>query len=95
MVISTVKPFAVEVGVPKTGVFAAPIGVMLWVAVVKEPEVKVSVYAVPAVPLMPTSVKVATPATALTVVVPTVVAPVLTVMVTDAVLLVTVLPKAS
>ena len=46
-------------------------------------------------PLMPTLVKVATPAEALTVVVPTVVAPVLTVMVTEAVLLVTVLPKAS
>ena len=46
-------------------------------------------------PLIPTLVKVATPATALTVVVPKVVAPVLTVMVTEAVLLVTVLPKAS
>ena len=44
---------------------------------------------------MPTSEKVATPATELTVVVPTVVAPVLTVMVTEAVLVVTVLPKAS
>ena len=44
---------------------------------------------------MPTSVKVATPATALTVVVPKVVAPLLTVMVTEAVLLVTVLLKAS
>ena len=44
---------------------------------------------------MPTSVKVATPATALTVVVPTVVPLPLTVMVTEAVLLVTVLPKAS
>jgi hypothetical protein len=71
------------------------VGVMLWVAVVKLPEVKVSVYAVPAVPLMPTLVKVATPATALTVVVPTVVPSPLTVMVTAAVLLVTVLPKAS
>ena len=40
-------------------------------------------------------VNVATPAIALTVVVPTVVAPVLTVIVTEAVLLVTVLPKAS
>ena len=39
--------------------------------------------------------KVATPATALTVVVPTVVAPLLTVMVTEVVLLVTVLPTAS
>jgi len=46
-------------------------------------------------PLIPTSVKVATPATALTVVVPTVVPLPLTVMVTEAVLLVTVLPKAS
>ena len=44
---------------------------------------------------MPTSEKVATPATALTVVVPTVVPLPLTVMVTEAVLLVTVLPKAS
>ena len=46
-------------------------------------------------PLMPTLVKVATPLTALTVVVPKVVAPLLTIMVTEAVLLVTVLPKAS
>ena len=46
-------------------------------------------------PLMPTSVKVATPATALTVVVPTVVPLPLTVMVTEAELLITVLPKAS
>jgi len=45
--------------------------------------------------LIPTSLKVATPATALTVVVPTVVPLPLTVMVTEAVLLVTVLPKAS
>ena len=44
---------------------------------------------------MPTSEKVATPATALTVVVPTVVPLPLTVMVTEAVLLVTVLPKVS
>ena len=44
---------------------------------------------------MPTLVKLATPATALTLVVPTVVAPPLTVMVTEAVLVVTVLPKAS
>ena len=44
---------------------------------------------------MPTSEKVATPATELTVVVPTVVAPVLTVMVTEAVLVLTVLPDAS
>ena len=71
------------------------VGVMLWVAVVKEPEVKVSVYAVLAVPLIPTLVKVAMPATALMVVVPTVVPLLLTVMVTEAVLLVTVLPKAS
>ena len=44
---------------------------------------------------MPTPEKVATPATALTVVVPTVVPLPLTVMVTEAELLVTVLPKAS
>ncbi len=44
---------------------------------------------------MPTLVKVAMPLTALTVVVPSVVAPLLTVMVIAAVLLVTVLPKAS
>ena len=44
---------------------------------------------------MPTSEKVATPAIALTVVVPTVVPLPLTVMVTKAVLLVTVLPKES
>ena len=46
-------------------------------------------------PLMPTLVKVAMPATALMVVVPTVVAPLLTVMVTEAVLFVTMLPAAS
>ena len=44
---------------------------------------------------MPTLVKVATPFTAFTVAVPTVVPLLLTVMVTAAVLLVTVLPKAS
>ena len=44
---------------------------------------------------MPTSKKVATPATALVVTVPIVLAPELTVMVTAAVLLVTVLPAAS
>jgi len=44
---------------------------------------------------MPTSEKVATPATALTVVVPTVVPLPLTVMVTEAVLVVTMLPKVS
>ena len=43
---------------------------------------------------MPTLVKVAIPATALTVMVPTVVAPALTVMVTEALVL-TVLPNAS
>ena len=75
---------------------AAPkVGVMLWVAEVKPLEAKVSVYAVPAVPLIPTLVKVTTPATALTVVFPKVVPLPLTVMVTEAVLLVTVLPKAS
>ena len=46
-------------------------------------------------PLMPTPEKAATPLTALMVVVPNAVAPELTVMVTEAVLLVTVLPKAS
>ena len=73
------------------------VGVMVCAAVAKDPEVKVSVYAVPAVPLMPTPEKVATPLTALTVlmVVPTVVPLPLTVMVTKAVLLVTVLPKVS
>ena len=44
---------------------------------------------------MPTSEKVATPLEALTVVVPTVVPLPLTVMVTEAVLLVTMLPKVS
>ncbi len=44
---------------------------------------------------MPTSEKVATPATAVTVVVPTVVPLPLTVMATEAVLVVTVLPEAS
>ena len=44
---------------------------------------------------MPTSEKVATPATALTVVVPTAVPLPLTVMVTEAVLVVTMLPKVS
>ena len=46
-------------------------------------------------PLIPTLVKVAMPATALMVVIPSVVAPLLTVMVTEAVLLVAVLPAAS
>ena len=46
-------------------------------------------------PLMPTLAKVAMPFTALTVAEPTVVAPLLTVMVTEAVLVVTVLPAAS
>ena len=46
-------------------------------------------------PLIPTSEKVATPATAVTVVVPTVVPLPLTVMVTEAVLVVTMLPKVS
>ena len=75
--------------------FEEKTGVMLWVALVKPDEAKVSVYVVPAVPLMPTLVKVAMPLIALTVAVPTVVAPALTVMVTEAVLVVTVLPKAS
>ena len=46
-------------------------------------------------PLIPTSENVATPFVALTVAEPTVVAPLLTVMVTEAVLVVTVLPAAS
>jgi len=75
--------------------FEEKTGVMLWVALVNPDEAKVSVYEVPAVPLMPTLVKVAMPLTALTVAVPTVVAPLLTVMVTEAVLVVTVLPAAS
>ena len=41
--ISTVNPFAVEVGVPKVGVFAAPRGVMLWVPEVKPLDAKVRV----------------------------------------------------
>ena len=49
----------------------------------------------PAVPLIPTVVNVATPPTAATVAVPTTVAGEFTVMVTDAVLVVTVLPPAS
>ena len=89
------NPSAVEVGAPKVGVLAVPkVGVMLWEAV-KDPEVKVSVYTVPSVPLMPTLVKVARPATALMVAVPTVVPLPLTDMVTEELLLVTVLPKAS
>jgi len=47
------------------------------------------------VPLIPTSENVATPFVALTVAEPTVVAPLLTVMVTEAVLVVTMLPKVS
>ena len=46
-------------------------------------------------PLIPTLVKVAMPLTALTVAVPIVLAPELTVMVTEAVLVVTMLPKVS
>ena len=46
-------------------------------------------------PLIPTLVKVAMPLTALTVAVPTVVQLPLTVMITEAVLVVTMLPKAS
>ena len=71
------------------------VGVIFCVAEVRLVEAKVSVYCVPAVPLMPTLVKVATPFTAFTVVVPTVVPFPLTVIVTAAVLVVTVLPKAS
>ena len=89
------NPSAVEVGALKVGVLAVlKVGEMLWVAV-KDPEVKVSMYTVPSEPLIPTSVKVATPATALMVAVPTVVPLPLTDMVTEELLLVTVLPKAS
>ena len=49
----------------------------------------------PAVPLMPAPENAAMPLTAITVAVPTVVPLLLTVMVTEAVLLVTVLPLAS
>ena len=84
-----------EFAVVVTKKFEEKTGVMLWVALVNPDEAKVSVLEVPEVPLMPTSVKVAMPLTALTVAVPTVVAPVLTVMVTEAVLVVTVLPEAS
>ena len=86
-------PFAEVVSVD--WVSMPKVGVMVCAAVVKEPEVKVRVYEDPAVPLMPTSMKVATPLEALTVVVPTVVPLPLTVMVTEAVLVVTMLPKAS
>ena len=71
------------------------VGVMNWVAGVKPEEAKVSVYWVLVLPLIPTPEKVATPADAVTVVVPIVVALPLTVMVTEAELVVTVLPKAS
>ena len=86
-------PFAEVVSVARVAI--PKVGVMVCAAVVKEPEVKVRVYEDPAVPLMPTSMKVATPLEALTVVVPTVVPLPLTVMVTEAVLEVTMLPKAS
>ena len=68
---------------------------MFCVAEVRPVEVKFRVYCVPAVPLIPTLVKVAMPLIAFTVAVPTVVQPELTVMVTEAELLVTVFPKAS
>ena len=68
---------------------------MLWVAEVKPAEAKVSVYAVPAVPLMPTPVKATAPAIAFLVTIPTVVPLPLTVMLTGEVLLKTVLPKES
>jgi len=86
-------PFAAVVNVARVAM--PKVGVMVCAAVAKEPEVKVRVYAVPAAPLIPTPEKVATPLTAATVVRPKVVAPVLTVMVTEAALLVTVLPKES
>ena len=86
-------PFAEVVSVAR--VARPKVGVMVWVAVAKEPEVKVRVYENPAVPLMPTPEKVATPFVAVTMAVPTVVPLLLTDMFTEAVLLVTVLPKAS
>ena len=55
----------------------------------------VSVYAVPATPLIPTLVKVATPEDAATVAVPTTVPPVLTVIVTCCDELATLVPAAS
>ena len=55
----------------------------------------VSVYAVPATPLIPTLVKVATPEDAVTVEVPTTVAPALTVIVTCCAELATFVPAAS
>jgi hypothetical protein len=79
-----------------TNCVAAPaVGVMLCVAEARPPLANVSVYAVPAVPLMPTPLNVAMPETAATVVVPSVVAPLLTVIVTDALLVVTTLPEPS
>ena len=90
-------PLALPAGaVVRTACVAVPkVGVILWVAEVRLVDAKVRVYGVPAVPLMPTFVKVATPFTAFTVAVPTVVPLPLTVMVTAAVLLVIVLPNAS
>ena len=44
MLICTVKPTAIAVGVPNVGVFAAPRGEMLWVAEVKPVEAKARVY---------------------------------------------------
>ena len=58
------------------------VGVIFCVAEVKLVEANVSVYCVPAVPLMPTLVKVATPFTAVAVTEPTMVPLPLTVMVT-------------
>jgi hypothetical protein len=79
-----------------TNCVAAPaVGVMLCVAEARPPLANVNVYAVPAVPLMPTPLNVAMPETAATVVVPSVVAPMLTVIVTEALLAVTTLPDPS
>jgi hypothetical protein len=68
---------------------------MLCVAEVRLDEAKVTVYVVPAVPLMPRLLNVATPLDALTDAVPTVLPPVLTEAVTAADELVTVLPAES
>ena len=101
LVVENPAPFMIKLPAKFIGIFVVFCVTMgdtvmgVWVEDVKPLDAKVRVYAVPAVPLMPTLVKVAIPATALTVVVPTVVAPELTVMVTEAVLLVTMLPAAS
>ena len=82
--------------VVSTAWVAAPkVGVMFCVPEVSPVDANVRVYGVPAVALIPTPLKVATPFTAFTVTVPMVVPLPLTVMVTAAVLLETVLPEES